>query len=138
MRCDYNHVNQGGYDELCLNSDVSSSISKISHNFLDTILGLNLEKEWNNGTRRCRLFFRTGWHCQLWRNHSTATIHFSVPHLRDTYSPIFTNLARNSALLIAGCRKRFNDHWDITASWHGSFSKNCRYNSFCTSLGYIF
>jgi hypothetical protein len=45
---------------------------------------------------------------------------------------------RNSALFIAGLHKRFDTHWELTASWRGLFSKTFRNNIFSAGLGYNF
>ncbi|MDR2720687.1 MAG: autotransporter outer membrane beta-barrel domain-containing protein [Puniceicoccales bacterium] len=142
---DYNHVNQSAYDESYLNAKQygAQSLSKVKHNFLDAIIGLNLEKEIQNKNdfdSGLRLFLKAGWHHQLLRKHSSATVKFDVPDLRnvDAYSPLFDYPKKSAVVFVAGLRKKFNQHWEIAGHWNGTFARNVRRNLCSIFLGYDF
>jgi hypothetical protein len=153
---DYNRVSQGSYGESydkeegygkALSRVVAhygaQTVSKVKHNFLDTIIGFNLEKEiqdkvnFDNGLR---LFLKAGWCRQLLRKHSHAAVSFDVPDLRDidTYSPTFAYPKESSLVFVAGFRKKLSQHWKISGHWRGVFSKNAHQNLCSIFLGYDF
>jgi hypothetical protein len=92
------------------------------------------ETETNN---RLRLFLEGSWCDQALRKYSSASIHFDFPQLRDRYSPKNGYSGRNYVLFIAGFRVKFHVHWDLTASWHGFFSKNHHGNILSAFIVYI-
>jgi hypothetical protein len=138
----YNHVAQGSYKESATSGESGSqSVSKVRHNFLDTIIGVNVEKEFqdkSNPASRFRTFLKMGWCCQAMRKHSSAAVQFDIPQLQGVYPPSFGYPSRNSLALVAGFRKKFNEHVDLLCSWHASFSKNARNNILSATLGYTF
>jgi hypothetical protein len=138
----YNHVIQNGYTESRVQEKIGSqTVSKIKHDYLDITLGVNMEKEFQSTVdpdSMLRLFLKAGWCHRALRKHSSATVYFDVPGLGDSYSPILGYPAKNSAIFVAGFRRKFNANWELTASWHGTFSKNIRHNILSASLGYDF
>jgi outer membrane autotransporter protein len=139
LRTEYNHVAQKEYTES--GAAGSRTISRIGHNSIDVTIGVNMEREFQHETEadsRLRIFLKAGWCRQALRKHSSAAVHFDVPLLRNIYSPKFGYSRRNSALLIAGFREKFDVHWDLTASWHGFFSKNYHGNILSATIAYNF
>jgi hypothetical protein len=153
---DYNRVSQDSYDESYVNRQGyeqtlsrvaqrygAQTLSKVKHDFLDTVIGLNLEKEIQdkvNFDSGLRMFLKAGWHRQLFKKHSHATVRFDIPDLRDvdTYSPTFAYPKGSSIVFVAGFRKKFDQHWKISGNWRGTFTKNARQNLCSIFLGYDF
>lgn len=137
----YNHINQKGYNESSLADAIGAqSISKVKHDFLDTIVGINIEKEFESQfdkEKRFRIYLRAGWKCQSVRKHSATTV--SIPSVGlGNFSPKFGYSAKNSAVIIAGFRNKINAHWDFVGTWSGNYNKDYSSNVVSLSAGYNF
>lgn len=137
LKADYNHIRQKGYSEHAANGGTAQSVSKANFDSLDTIVGVNIEKDLQNQynpNRRTRFYAKAGWNCQPARSHSTilAGVYGQMDETNPSLKP------HNAAVFVAGCRQKLNANWDIITEWNGSFSKKHSYNLVTFSVGYTF
>ncbi|MDE6432296.1 MAG: autotransporter outer membrane beta-barrel domain-containing protein, partial [Opitutales bacterium] len=138
LKADYNRIHQKSYNESASNGGKSAqSVSKVNFDFLDTTVGINIEKEICNSSRAdrsLRLYARAGWNCQPLRHHSTISAEISGKS--GVVDPEFGS--HNSAVFIAGLRQRLNANWEIIGEWNGSFNKKHSNNVVTVGAGYSF
>jgi hypothetical protein len=140
----YNRVHQKGYDEHgdAPNNAGAQTVSSITHNFLDTTLGLAVEKDWQrtDGQRdTARTFLKCGWQHRAIQDHSSASVRFNSESLGTDFYPATLGYPRRNSLAIsAGLRTNINGHWDTSAALHSSFAKNNKSFSLSLALGYNF
>lgn len=135
LRADYNHIHQKAYSEN--GGAGAQSISKAKFDFLDTTVGVNIEKEIQNSSnsdRSLRLYMKAGWNCQPVRSHSTIVA--GVNGKDSVVSPHFGS--HNSAVFTAGLRQKLNARWDLIGEWNGSFNKKHSNNLVTLGAGYTF
>jgi hypothetical protein len=85
-------------------------------------VAFHLHHQWHHPRKGYRHHRRV----QLLRKRSDATVKLDVPDLSDVdvYSPTFAYPKKSSMVFVAGFRKKFNQHWKISAHWRGMFAKN--------------
>ncbi|MDR2435817.1 MAG: autotransporter outer membrane beta-barrel domain-containing protein [Puniceicoccales bacterium] len=142
-KADYNHIRQGSYVESTTNPGRVGvdHVSKVNHDFLDTILGLSIEKEFASTSRLDRklaLALRAGWQCCLVRKHSSAEVSIEGIAASGPFAPVFGYPARNSAVVMANFIWKLNSHWNIQGAWSGSFSKDVACNRGICGVEYDF
>ncbi|MDR2779030.1 MAG: hypothetical protein LBB16_01950 [Puniceicoccales bacterium] len=145
----YHYVTQDGYDDVSDDNPAKSQrIGGVKFDFLDTILGCNIEyehtsitdyeyfgnKEQNgNNARGMRLFFRGGLGIQPIRKCSI------VDHEVDTGEyPMLRYPPKRYAMVVAGFREKFDEHWELAGSWKGTFGKNFAMHVVTLGVGYNF
>ncbi|MDR0595788.1 MAG: autotransporter outer membrane beta-barrel domain-containing protein [Puniceicoccales bacterium] len=152
LRADYNHIREKGYDEKTSPkaTDRSGHISNTSFNFLNTVVGVNVESEIGSAPAKegdrsttagsdssLRLYMRAGWNWQPVRKHSKASAHVgALPN--NPFTPTVGLASPHGAVLEAGFREKLNAHWDIVGQWTAFFSKNQTDNLFSFGAGYNF
>jgi hypothetical protein len=151
LRADYNHIREGGYDEKTSSTaiDRCGHISSTSFNFLNTIVGVNVESEIGSapanegeqfataGSSSLRLYMRAGWNWQPVRKHSKASAYVGAL-TNNTFTPTVGLASRHGAVIEAGFREKLNVHWDIVGQWTAFFSKNQTDSLFSLGVGYNF
>jgi hypothetical protein len=140
----YNRVYQKGYDEHGNAPDNAGAqtVSSVTHNFLDTTIGLNVEKEWQRADVQrdgTRAFLKCGWQCRMLQKHTDASVKFNSESLGNVPFPaLFGYPGRNSFALIAGLHANLNGHWDTDAAFHTTLAKNDKSFALSFALGYNF
>jgi hypothetical protein len=126
----YDRICQKGYAERGNSSDNAGAqtVSSVSHNFLDTTIGLNAEKDFQpTDTQRyiTGAFLKCGWRHRAIQNHSAALVKFNSAALGNEFYPAtFGYPGRNSLVIDTGLRANFNIHWNAIANFHGTLAKN--------------
>jgi hypothetical protein len=140
----YNRVHQKGYDE---HSDApgnagAQTVTSTTHNFLDTTIGLAIEKGWKraDGQRdNIHAFLKCGWWHRVIQNHTAASVKFNSEALKNrSYPAIFGYPGRDSLALMAGLRANLSDRWDTSVAFHATLAKNEKVFAISLALGYNF
>jgi hypothetical protein len=138
----YNRVCQDSYSESAHNpsdSTIARHFDKLHHNFLDTIVGINIEKEIQSAKysdAKLRILCRAGWDHQ---NHDHSDVKVYVAGLRMLDE--FTNFgcpAKNSAVVVLSLTGVLDRHWSFVGSWTGRFNKDMSNNVVTCGIEYDF
>jgi hypothetical protein len=140
----YNRVCQKGYDE---HGDApanagAQTVSSVTHNFLDTTVGLAVEKDWQRvDVQRdaTRAFLKCGWQRRAIQDHTAASVQFNSEALKNaSYPALFGYPGRNSLALSAGLRANLSGHWDTAAAFHATLAKSDKTFALSLALAYNF
>ena len=134
---EYNYIRQDGHKESG-NSANAIDISAANYHLLDTTIGLNIEKEWQdqaNSERRLRIYGRFGWDYQVIRDANGANAKIDGG---DPFRPYMSYLGKNSFLCTLGLRYQLNSNWDVNGSYAGNFSKTYNSHNINFGVGYTF
>ncbi len=134
LKMDYNHIHQRGYSEKG-NKSFAKSVSKANFDLLNTTVGVNIERElqnFSNEKSRLRLYMKAGWNCQPVRDSISGVV------TNASFVPNVSFGSRNTGVVAAGFREKFNEHWDMVGEWNGTFSRKQSDNVITLGLGYSF
>jgi hypothetical protein len=142
-KASYNHIKQGSYVESTTNPGRVGvdHVSKINHDFLDTTLGLSIEREFACASRLDRkltLALRAGWQCCLVRKHSSAEVFIENVAAPGPFAPTFGYSAKNSLVVMTNVIWKLNNNWNIQGVWLGNFSKDVACNRGICGVEYDF
>jgi uncharacterized protein with beta-barrel porin domain len=135
----YHHVRQDAYEEHDVDSG-SVRTDPVTYHFIDTTVGLNLEKEIlqnDSPTEVTKLTIRAGWNCQPLRKRYNYNIYVDGIPAEKAYDDEKFG-ARNSLILSAHISHRLSHSWTVAGSWTGKFSKDTRNNSVSLGAEYSF
>ncbi|MDR0742024.1 MAG: hypothetical protein LBE98_01000 [Puniceicoccales bacterium] len=141
LRANYNHVAQKEHEEMVTALMGMQHVSSVNHNFLTTVLGLNLEKEILDAEyadKRWLLSLRTGWECQALRKHSDATITFDNDFGGGKIKPVYGQPGKNAAIVILGISKKLNTNLSMVGSYTGRFNREISNHSLSCGAEYSF
>jgi hypothetical protein len=109
----------------------------ISHDFLATVLGLNMEKEiFERTDRKLTLSLKAGWECRVMQR-VTAILPFLFGD--DTYVALGVSYpVRNSTVLSFRASQKLNTHWSIVGSYSARFNGNASLHGLSGGIEYAF
>jgi hypothetical protein len=130
-------LHQSRYTEQGVGTELVSAPSATGQ-FLNTLLGINLEMEGGTGpTQRLRLCGKVGWDCQAVRH-----FHRGFATIADTglepFRPRFSLGDKNLCHASASFRKRSGEHWNFSGTWQGNFGRHTTQNDLSLTVGYVF
>ncbi|MDR1528640.1 MAG: autotransporter outer membrane beta-barrel domain-containing protein [Puniceicoccales bacterium] len=109
----------------------SMLIDKTNHDFLATVVGLNIEKEFKHVNRTLVLFLKTGWECRVIQRTFITIIPTSANSKGEF--PI-----RNAAIISFGASQKLGEHWGIGGSYSAELSKDFLAHSLSGGIEYAF
>jgi outer membrane autotransporter protein len=133
----YNHICQKGYKEAGMQGS-AASMSGVSFDNIDTVLGLNFEREFHNRRvegRRLRLFAKAGWRCNPKHSHSSCTAQIGG---YDPFTPLLGGKTKHFFTATVGVRNKINDRVDLTANLSAIANRHYSYVNFSVGAGYSF
>jgi hypothetical protein len=144
LKAEYNHIKQDSYTESPVNRADRTGVqhvSKTNHDFLDTTVGLSIEREFN-GTRspekKLALALRAGWQSQPVRKNSSAEVFIENVAASKPFAAAFGYPTKNSAAVMVNFIWKFGKSWNIQGAWQGNFSKDVTCNKVACGLEYDF
>jgi hypothetical protein len=140
-RANYSRIAQKGYDESSSATMAAQHFSAMSHNFLATVVGVNIEKEVFNpeyADRKLTLSLKAGWESQIMRKHSDAKASFDNGSGVGEFSPILGYLSKNAAIVSLGASEKLNVNWSITGSYVARFNKDISIHNLSCRIKYSF
>jgi outer membrane autotransporter protein len=141
LRTNYSRIAQKGYDEATTAAMEAQHVSSVNHDFLTTVVGVNIEKEIPDQDlfeKKLTLSLKTGWEYQVMRKYSNATISFDNNLGIAKFAPTFRHLSRNAALISFGALRKFGIHWSIVGSYIGRFNKGISTHNLSVGAEYSF
>jgi hypothetical protein len=106
---------------------------KFLHNFLATVVGLNVEKEiFQNADKKTTLSLKTGWECRMQHIVSDETSNNSNETTGHKYP------AKSVAIVSIGISQKLNSHWNIAGSYSARFGKDFLSHSLSGGIEYSF
>jgi hypothetical protein len=141
LNANYSHIKQNGYAESTRAEIGAQHVSKVNHDFLNLIFGLNVEKEILNPSRldqKLKLAFRLGWDRQPVRDHTSARVFTSNAIAHWEFTPVFGYPSRNAAVASANFMAKLDKNWNISGTWTGRFAKEMKANTFSLGVEYDF
>jgi hypothetical protein len=141
LNANYSHVKQNGYVESTRADLGAQHVSKVNYDFLDTVIGMSVEKEVINASRldqKLELALRIGWNCQPMRRHSSARVFTENSVAHWEFTPVFGYPARNSAIISANFMAKLNKNWNVSGTWISRFAKNIKNNTVSLGIEYDF
>lgn len=75
---------------------------------------------------------KAGWNCQPVRDSISGVV------TNASFVPNVSFGSRNTGVVAAGFREKFNEHWDMVGEWNGTFSRKQSDNVITLGLGYSF
>ncbi|MDR0428526.1 MAG: autotransporter outer membrane beta-barrel domain-containing protein, partial [Puniceicoccales bacterium] len=138
----FSHIHQQGYEEISFagNGVHSASIGAVDHNFLNFTIGVNVEKEMMNASRKTthsHISGKIGWDCQILRNHSSALANIDGAGYKP-YMPVFGYRNRNSMVVTIRHHYYMGRHWEFSTHWLGNFNGTYGANELSSSIAYNF
>jgi outer membrane autotransporter protein len=140
-RANYSRIAQKGYDESSSATTGAQHVSAINHNFLTTVVGINIEKEIFNqeyADKKLTLSLKAGWESQIMRKHSDATASFDNNLGIGEFSPTLGSPSRNAAIVSIGASQKLNVNWSITGSYVARFNKDISTHNLSCGAEYSF
>jgi outer membrane autotransporter protein len=141
LRANYSHIAQKGYDESTKAAIGARHVSSVKHDFLTTIVGINIEREIPNLTyvdRKLTLSLKAGWECQAIRSHSEVTVNFDNNLGIGEFTPKLGLPSKNVAIVSLGASQKFNVHWSIVGSYVARFNKDISSHNLSCGVEYSF
>jgi outer membrane autotransporter protein len=131
-------IHQRAYTEQAIGqSGLDVAVPSMNHNFLQFVLGMNVEREIQSPIspdRRLGLNGKIGWRYQALRHHSGGEI--SGPN--GPFSSSIYDGLRNAFTVSGGFRARITPNWEFYGQWHSTVSGDSASNSANLSVGYTF
>jgi hypothetical protein len=117
--------------------------AKFSHDFLATVIGLNVEKEaFKHADKKLTLSLKAGWECRVIQNFNTHPIGLItiVRTIDDDngYVQKLPSPRKNAAVISFGASQKLNDHWSIAGSYSARFHKDLSAHSLAGGVEYAF
>jgi hypothetical protein len=122
--------------------------AKFSHDFLATVIGLNVEKEaFKHADKKLTLSLKAGWECRVIQNFNTrpiglittvSTVADAGEYAADAYVQKPPSPRKNAAVLSFGASQKLNDHWSIAGSYSARFNKDLSSHSLTGGVEYAF
>ncbi|MDR1457761.1 MAG: autotransporter outer membrane beta-barrel domain-containing protein [Puniceicoccales bacterium] len=145
LQANYGHIFQRTNEILSgkLNEvlPVKPDSIKLEHDFLATVVGLNVEKEtFKHGDKKLTLSLRTGWECRIIQSFDlirTATVFASAAVFNDV-NKFLRYPVRNSAVILFSASQKLNTHWSIVGSYSARFNRNISAHSLSGGIEYSF
>jgi hypothetical protein len=104
------------------------------HNFLSTVIGLNVEKEtFKHADKKLILSLKTGWECRVMQRSNIMAEYKNAEMFFKFKYPV-----RNSAILSFSASQKLNDHWNIVGVYFARFNKDFLAHSFSAGIEYAF
>jgi hypothetical protein len=112
--------------------------TKFIHDFLATVVGLNIEKEiFVHADRKLTLSLKAGWECRVIQR-SIVTLDATLG--ADELYGIFRlkHPCKNAALLSFKASQKLNDHWSLAGSYTGRFNGDLATHNLAGGVEYSF
>jgi outer membrane autotransporter protein len=141
FRANYSHIAQKGYDESTTAAAGAQHVSAVSHDFLTTVVGFNVEKEILDlklVDRKLTLSLKTGWEYQAVRKYSNATISFDNNLGIGKFAPTFRHPLRSAAIISLGASQKLDIHWSIVSSYIARLNKDISTHNFSVGVEYSY
>ncbi|MDR1595494.1 MAG: autotransporter outer membrane beta-barrel domain-containing protein [Puniceicoccales bacterium] len=135
----YHHIRQEAYEErdILINPIRTDATN---YDFIDTVVGLNLEVESGGDTsidNTTKFTIRAGWNCQPLRKNSDYNVYIDGLQANGNYHNEEYGV-KNSAIFLANVARKLNSNWTLTGTWVGRFSKDVSNNNFSIGAEYTF
>jgi hypothetical protein len=141
----YNHITQGEYTDTAIDPvgiGTEEHCDRCTFDLLDVVLGLNLEcekedrdddgivarHEGQKTNPSWRFFLKGGYGIQPIRRCSTAGTDF----------PVFLHLPKYYGVVSAGFRRKFNENWELTGTYRGTYGRHFIMHIAALGIGYNF
>jgi hypothetical protein len=130
LKTNYGHIFLRIDDNEKLRSSDKDCNHNFKHNFLSTVIGLNVEKEtFNHADKKLILSLKVGWEFQI----KYKTISFASS---DSFSWLYP--IKNTIILSFRASQELNDHLSIVGSYAGRFNKDFLVHSLAAGIEYAF
>ncbi|MDR1173535.1 MAG: hypothetical protein LBK24_01935 [Puniceicoccales bacterium] len=116
-------------------------VSAVNHNYLTTILGLNIEREpldSEHVDKRWLFSLKLGWEYQVMRKHTDATILIDNPFGIGKIIPAYGQPGKHAAVGVLSASKKLNDNWNIVGAYMGRFNRRISAHSLACGIQYFF
>ncbi|MDR1233260.1 MAG: autotransporter outer membrane beta-barrel domain-containing protein [Puniceicoccales bacterium] len=141
LRVNYSRIAQKNHDDSTTAAVGAQHVSAVNHNYLTTILGLNIEREpldSEHVDKRWLFSLKLGWEYQVMRKHTDATILIDNPFGIGKIIPAYGQPGKHAAVGVLAASKKLNDNWNIVGAYMGRFNRRISAHSLACGIQYLF
>jgi hypothetical protein len=135
LQANYSHISQHS------NEILGGYRAKLDHDFLATVVGLNVEKEaFKHTNKKLALSLKAGWEFRVVQSFDfvrTFATFVTAAAFNDV-NRLSRYPVRNAAVISFRASQKLNDHWSIVGSYTGRFSKNFLAHNLSAGIEYSF